>query len=244
MPRWSRRWAAGESTKEQLWQLLEETSAAADRPNGSVDQLIGDFYGACMDEATVNRLGAEAVASLLSEIRRIRSVAEVQQMIGRFHRMAIRVPFSLVGESDAHNPVNVIAKVNASGLGMPDRDYYVKTEPRFQEARAKYLAHVAAIFRLAGASEARAKSAADTVMRMETRLAEASLDNVALRDPKATDHKTSFADLQKSTPHFQWTAYYRTAGLPTGDVNVAEPRFLGEFGYFAETPHAAKERSL
>jgi endothelin-converting enzyme/putative endopeptidase len=239
MPRWSRRWAAGESTKEQLRQLLDETSAAGNRPNGSIDQLIGDFYGACMDETQVNRVGVQPLTPLLSEIRRMRSVADVQKMIARFHAIAIRVPFALAGESDAHNPADVIAKLNASGLGMPDRDYYVKDDARFQEARAKYLAHVAAMFRLAGASAARAKSAADTVMRMERELAQSSLDNVALRDPKATDHKTSFADLQKSTPHFQWTAYFRTAGLPEGVVNVAEPRFLGEFDrQLAATPIA------
>ena len=88
---------------------------------------------------------------------------------------------------------------------------------------------IAAIFRLAGESDARAKAEADTVLRMETKLAESSLDNVALRDPKATDHKTSFADLQKMTPHFPWAAYYQTAGVTAGNLNVAEPKFLIEF---------------
>ena len=239
MPRWSRRWAAGESTKEQLKQLLDETAAAGNAQKGTVEQLIGDYYGACMDEATVNRLTAKPVAPLLAEIRGIRNVRDVQAMIGRFHRIGIGVPFAFAGESDAHNPNGVIAKIYASGLGMPDRDYYVKTDDRFKEARAKYRAHVAAIFGLAGDGESAAKSAADTVIRTETKLAEASLDNVALRDPKATDHKTSFADLQKLTPHFPWAAYYRSAGLPAGDVNVAEPKFLGEFDrQLAATPIA------
>jgi endothelin-converting enzyme/putative endopeptidase len=239
LPRWSRRWAAGESTKEQLKQLLDETTAAGNAAPGSVEQLIGDYYGSCMDEATVNRLGAKPLEPLLVEIRSMKSSADVSNMIGRFHRMGIAVPFYFGGESDAHNPNDVIAKVYASGLGMPDRDYYVKTEDRFKEARAKYLAHVAAIFRLAGESDARAKAEADTVLRMETKLAEASLDNVALRDPKATDHKTSFADLQKMTPHFPWAGYYKTAGVTPGDLNVAEPKFLAEFDrQLASTPLA------
>src|SRR5512132_3377384 len=83
MSRWSRRWAAGESTKEQLRQLLDETSAAGNAPAGSVEQLIGDFYGACMDEAQVNRLGVQPLAPLLSEIRRMRNAADVQKMIAR-----------------------------------------------------------------------------------------------------------------------------------------------------------------
>ena len=239
LPRWSRRWAAGESTKEQLKQLLDETAAAGQAQPGSVEQLIGDYYGACMDEATVNRLGVKPIEPLLVEIRAMKSSADVSNMIGRFHRMGIGVPFFFGGESDAHNPNDVIAKVFASGLGMPDRDYYVKTEDRFKEARAKYLAHVAAIFRLTGESDTRAKAEADTVLRMETKLAEASLDNVALRDPKATDHKTTFADLQKMTPHFPWAAYYKAANVTAGDLNVAEPKFLAEFDrQLASTPIA------
>ena len=239
LPRWSRRWAAGESTKEQLKQLLDETAAAGQAQPGSVEQLIGDYYGACMDEATVNRLGVKPIEPLLAEIRAMKSSADVSNMIGRFHRMGIGVPFFFGGESDAHNPNDVIAKVFASGLGMPDRDYYVKPEDRFKEARAKYLAHVAAIFRLTGESDTRAKAEADTVLRMETKLAEASLDNVALRDPKATDHKTTFADLQRMTPHFPWAAYYKAANVTAGDLNVAEPKFLAEFDrQLASTPIA------
>jgi endothelin-converting enzyme/putative endopeptidase len=192
-----------------------------------------------MDEAQPNRLGVKPLTPLLTEIDRVKSAADVQQMIGRFHRIAILVPFALVGSSDNHNPTDVIAQIYASGLGMPDRDYYLKPEARFQEAREKYVVHVAAIFRLSGDGEAQAKSAADTVMRMETKLAEASLDNVALRDPRATDHKTSFADLQKLTPHFEWSRYYRQAGLEAGDLNVAEPKFLAEFDrQLAATPIA------
>jgi endothelin-converting enzyme/putative endopeptidase len=92
----------------------------------------------------------------------------------------------------------------------------VKTEPRFQEAREKYLVHVAKTFELAGSSAADAKAAAATVMRMETDLAKASLDNVALRDPKATDHKMTMVELQKLTPRYEWAAAFRAL-----DVNPA-----------------------
>ena len=228
MPRWSRRWAAGESTKDQLRQILDETSSAANPPKGSIEQLVGDFYGACIDEAQANRLGAKPLEPLLRDIDGLKNAADVERMIGRFHEIAIAVPFGLAGNSDNHNPSDVIAQIYASGLGMPDRDYYLKTEPRFQEAREKYLAHAAAVFHLAGESEARAKADADTVMRMEKRLAEVSLDNVALRDPQATDHKTSMADLQKLTPHFDWMAYSRQRGIQISDPNVTEPKFLSQ----------------
>ncbi len=228
MPRWSRRWAAGESTKDKLREILEEISATKNHPKGSVEQLTGDFYSACMNEAQANQLGAKPVEPLLTEIDRSKTRADVERVIARFHDIAIPVPFALFGRSDNHNPTDVIAQIYASGLGLPDRDYYVKTEPRFKEAREKYLAHVAKIFTLAGYNNALAKAAADTVFRMEKQLAEASLDNVALRDPQATDHKTSFAALQKLTPNFNWTTYYRQQELRPGDVNVTEPKFIEE----------------
>jgi putative endopeptidase len=229
MPRWSRRWAAGEAAKDRLHEILDQVSAVPAQAKGSVEQLIGDFYGACTDEATINSLGAKPVLPLLAEIDQIRDVAAVQRMIARFHAIGIRVPFQLASGSDNHKPTDVIAQVYAGGLGMPDRDYYVKPDARFKEAREKYVTHVANMFRLAGGSEASAMTDAASVVRMETRFAEASLDNVALRDPAATDHKMSFGELQRLAPSFNWAAYFKVAGLSQAALNVAEPRFLQAF---------------
>jgi len=228
MVRWSRRWAAGELSKDRLKEILEQAAAKKDLPAGSAERLIGDFYASGMDEARINALGAEPIKPWMAEIDRMKSPADVQAMIGRFHDVGIGVPFSLYGSSDNHEPNDVIVHINAGGLGLPDRDYYVKPEARFSEAREKYVVHVAALFQLAGSTAADAKSAAETVMRFETALAEHSLDNVALRDPKATDHKTPFADLQKLTPSFDWSAYFKAANIGRADVNVAEPAFLAE----------------
>ena len=228
MVRWSRRWAAGELSKDRLREILEQAAAKKDLPAGSPERLIGDFYAAGMDEARINALGAEPIAPWFADIDKLKSPADVQAMIRRFHDTGIGVPFALFGTSDNHEPNNVIAHIFAAGLGLPDRDYYIKPEPRFAEAREKYLAHVAAMFRLAGASENDAKTAAASVMRFETALATHSLDNVALRDPKATDHKTTFADLQKMTPAIDWATYFKDANISRADVNVAEPAFLAE----------------
>jgi putative endopeptidase len=118
--------------------------------------------------------------------------------------------------------------VGAGGLGLPDRDYYLKPDKRFADARAGYLLHIAKIFELAGSSPADAKNAAETVMTFETALAKATLDNVTLRDPSATDHKMTFAQLQQLTPHFDWAAYYRSAKLAPADLNVDQPEFMKE----------------
>ncbi len=227
-PRWSRRWKAGEEAKDRLKEILDEAAAVKNAPKGSTEQLIGDFYGACLDEAEVDRLGAKPIEGWRGDIRAMKTKDDLAKMITRFQGYGVFVPFAIFGSSDNHNPNDVIAQVVASGLGLPDRDYYIKTEPRFVEAREKYVAHVAKTFELAGATPAQAKAAAATVMRMETDLAKASLDNIALRDPKATDHKMTMAELQKLTPKYDWTAAFRALDVRPGDVNVAEPKFLEE----------------
>jgi endothelin-converting enzyme/putative endopeptidase len=149
-------------------------------------------------------------------------------MIGRFHALGIAAPFGLAASPDNHDPTRVIADVFAAGLGMPDRDYYLKPEPRFAEAREKYRAHVKNMFVLAGLDAGAAQAASDTVFTFEKQLAEVSLDNVALRDPAATDHKVEFSQLAKMVPHFDWEAYFRAANIPQMALNVQEPRFMKE----------------
>ncbi|HEX2688292.1 MAG TPA: M13 family metallopeptidase [Kofleriaceae bacterium] len=229
MPRWSRRWQAGENAKGRLKDILDEVSARKDWPRASVEQLIGDFYGGCMDQARIDQRGAEPMRPLLAEIDQLRDPAGVGRMIARLHAIGIAVPFGVYGSSDLHTPTEVIAWINASGLGLPDRDYYVKTEARFAEAREKYLVHVATMWRLAGHDEASARRAADTVMAIELGFARASLDNVALRDPAAIDHAMTLAELAKLTPRFDWAAYFRSIGVKPAALNVTEPAFLAEF---------------
>jgi endothelin-converting enzyme/putative endopeptidase len=227
LSRWSRRWQASEANKDRLKTILEE-AAGKQAAAGSVDQQIGDFYGSCMDEAKIDKLGVEPLKPYLAQIAGIKDREGLQREIARLHRLGVNAPFNVYGLSDDRNPNDVILYVGAGGLGLPDRDYYVKTEPRFQEARTKYLSHMEKIFGLAGYNAKKAKAAAQTVMKMETALAQHSLDNVALRDPRATDHKMTVADLQKLTPAFSWQAYYTANGLPQGALNANEPEFLKE----------------
>jgi endothelin-converting enzyme/putative endopeptidase len=228
MSRWSRRWAAGESNKDQLRGILEQAAATKAQP-GSIEQLTGDFYAGCMNEQQANSLGAKPIAPLLAQIDAIRTQADLQKTLTALHEVQIAAPFVVFGDSDAHNPSFVIAQYYANALAMPDRDYYLKDDARFKEAREKYRAYLQRLFALAGNNEAQAKAAAETVMRVETRYAQASLDNVALRDPQQTDHKMTFAQLQKLVPTFDWSGYYTTTGLTQGDLNVLEPKLLQEF---------------
>jgi endothelin-converting enzyme/putative endopeptidase len=228
MDRWSRRWKAGEDNKDQLRKILEEVSAGPAQPKGSTSQLTGDFYAACMNVKAVDEAGITPLKSYLAAIDAIQDRAGLEKEITELQALGVQVPFGFNSAQHRHEPTRVIADVGAAGLGLPDRDYYVKTEKRFADARDGYLAYIQKIFVLAGASEGDAKAAAKTVMNFETALAKASLDNVALRDPHATDHVGTLDTLQKETPSFDWKAFIKVAGVVPGDVNVDQPAFMAE----------------
>jgi putative endopeptidase len=230
MVRWSKRWEAGEKNKEVLRGILEETSAkSANAPAGSVDQQIGDYYGACMDEKRIDALGIKPLEPQLKAVRGMKSTKDVQNVITSFIEEAIYIPLYFGSTPDPQNPANVIADTGASGLGLPERDYYFKDDAKSKETREKYIQHVTATFKLAGYDDKKAAAAAQTVMRMETALAGASLTNVELRDPYATFHKMKLADVQKMSPNFQWSEYFKAVKLdPSVDFNVQEPKFLKE----------------
>ena len=228
MSRWSRRWQAGEEAKSQLKDILDSVVQRHDWPHGSPEQLIGDFYGSCMDEPRIDQAGIAPLTPLLKEIDSARGPAQLQAVIRHLQSFGVLAPFALRSMPDPHDPSQTIADIGAAGLGMPDRDYYLKPEPRFKEARAKYVAHVARMLELAGTPAQQAQRDAEKVFRMEKAFALVSLDNVALRNPTAIDHKMPFAALRSVAPDFDWNSYFSDAGIPKADLNVEEPQFLRE----------------
>lgn len=227
MTRWSKRWASGEAIKDQLKEILE-TAAANPGAKGSTEQIIGDYYAACMDDSAINKAGTTPLKPWMDQINAIKNAKGVQQMMVALQNVGISVPFGVTGLSDNHNPTQVIAHFYSAGLALPDRDYYLKPDDRFVEARKKYTEHITKMFELAGFDEKTSTAAASTVMQMETKLAEATLDNVSVRNPDNTDHKTTMAELQKLTPHIDWKIYFDQTALPKMDVNVREPKFMQE----------------
>lgn len=229
MTRWSRRWASGETTKDKLKVILDAASQDKSAPKGSTEQLIGDFYGACTDEPRVNARGIEPLQPYVDQIDGAKDMAALQQVMMQLHDIFVVVPFALSGAQDPHEPTMVMADISANALGLPERDYYLRPEPRFAEARDRYRQHIINMFKLAGWDDARATSAARTIMTMETSFAKASLSPTELRDPKATDHKITFAQLQQMATHVDWPDYFKHKQLPQDVVlNVQEPRFLQE----------------
>ena len=232
--RWSRRWAAREANRQQLKTILEDLSAKGDRPRGTVeqrlgdqtDQQLGDYYAACMNAPAIDAAGVTPLEPLLADIAGVRDLAGVQRMIRRLHELAVPAPFVVTGASDYHDPALVVANIAAGGLGLPDRDDYVKSEPRFAETREKYRAYVANVLTLGGMAAAPARKAAGEILALESRLAEASLAPAAAADAAATSHKLTFAQLSRLAPRFDWQSYFMEAGLPRIDVNVTEPAFV------------------
>jgi len=228
--RWSKRWQSEDTTKDKLREVMEAAQQDKNATKGSTEQIIGDYYGACIDESRVNAHGLEPLTKWFSEIDAAPDIAGLEPVIADLHGILVAVPFSLSASADPHKPTWVMADVSANGYALPDRDYYLKPEPRFKEAREKYVAHVAKMFALAGWDTKSSASAAQTVMAMETRFAEAALDNVGLRDPNATDHNSTFAQLQAMAPHFNWAGYFHHQQLAQDvDLNVDQPKYMEEF---------------
>ncbi len=150
-------------------------------------QKIGDYYAACMDEKAVETAGATPLKESLEQIQRMRSKRDIAQVVAGMP--GLNVPFVFQSDQDYKNSSQVIAEVDQGGLGLPDRDYYLKTDAKSVELRQAYVAHVQKIFELLGDAPGVAASEAQTVLRIETALAKGSLTQVERRDPKMLYHK-------------------------------------------------------
>jgi len=211
-----------------LWGALEE--AAQPKPGRlPVEQQIGDYFAACMDEAAVEKAGAAPLRAELDTIAKMRSLTELPAFLGKEH-LAMHGSGMLFGfgsTQDAADSNSVIAEAGAGGLGLPDRDYYVKTDKKSVEVRDKYLAHVAEMLALSGEPAATAKKHAQKILAFETTLAKASLTRVERRNPYNLYHKVDRAKLQAMTPSFKWDAYLTATGSPSlSTFNVDQPAFL------------------
>ena len=214
-----------EQNRDRLRGILEK---AAENPaaEGSEERKIGDFWASCMDEAAIEAAGAAPIQPELSRIDRIATPADLQAEIARLQALGANAVFQFTAEQDRRASTEVIAFVGQGGLGLPERDYYLKADDAAKALREKYLAHVARMFELLGDDPARASANAKTVMTIETRLAEASMTRVEQRDSEKTYHRMDLTRLVALTPNFSWSAYFRQARVTPVAVNVAQPGFF------------------
>jgi endothelin-converting enzyme/putative endopeptidase len=207
-----------------------EQAAAGNGQRDAVELQIGNFYAACMDEATVNKQGMAPMQGDLDAIASLKSSRDIASLVARLQQVYGRsVLFGSGSTQDPDNSEQVIAEIDQGGLGLPDRDYYVKDDAKSIETRERYVQHVQRIFELTGEDRATANKDAATLMRLETALAKASMTRVDRRDPYKLKHKMKLAELHALAPNFNWTAYYATAQYPTFEIlNVATPDFFKE----------------
>ena len=214
----------------QFLRGILEQSAAGKGQRDTVTQEIGDFYSACMDEAAVEKAGLAPLKPELAQIAQLKSGRELAPVVARLQLdLGGSILFQSGSLQDPDNSEQQIAGMTQGGIGLPDRDYYTKDDAKSKEIREHYLQHVQKIFELLGDKAESAKLNAETVMRIETALATASMTRVERRDPYKRKNKIKLADLEQMVASFDWPVYFRTLKTPQFDiVNVAPPSFFKE----------------
>lgn len=204
-----------------------ETAAKANAAKGTNTQKVGDFWTSGMDTNAIENAGYTPIKPWLDKINAIGNADELMRTVAQMHRTYTFAMFTNWVGQDDKNSADVIMNMWQGGLGLPDRDYYTRTDAKSQQIRADYLVHLKNVFMLIGADDATASKNANTVMSIETALANASMTNVEMRDPNKIYHKMPLADFQKLTPNMNWNVYYtelKTPEFKTG-LNVAQPDF-------------------
>ncbi len=210
---------------ELLRKILDEAVKMKAVVPGSNVQKIRDFYASGMDSTKIEAEGIKPIAAALARIVAIKDQNDLQQEFAWFHLYTVPAIFNFTSGDDDKNSTQVIAQIRQGGLGLPDREYYFNGDERMQKLRAAYLEHVAAMLRLAGEESAAAH--AQTVMKIETQLAQASFTAVELRDSEKNYNKMPPEKLAALAPEMDWKNYFAGLGIaPPRELNVAQPQFL------------------
>jgi endothelin-converting enzyme/putative endopeptidase len=223
---WSVYGKLANENQQFLWGILRDDAVAKDRT--PVQQKVGDYFAACMDTTAIDKLGYEPLKPELARVDALQTRAKLVAAIAALHHEDQGTYFFDSGtDQDDADSNTVIAVVAAGGLGLPDRDYYLKTDAKSVELRQQYVAYIAKLLGMAGEPQARATADADAVLRIETALAKASLTRVQRRDPHNVYHKMTLAELRGLVPAIDWPAYFATQGAPgVASLNVSQPEFM------------------
>jgi putative endopeptidase len=212
--------------KTVLHDLLDATVKGPSRP-GTNQAKLAIFYSTCLDSARAEADGPRPIAETLTRISALQASADIQAEIGRLHEMAVGVAFTFRSQQDFKNSSQIIAVADQGGLGLPDRDYYLKTDSASIKLRNQYQMHVMRTLMLLGDPQSVAEFEAQRIIALETALARAAMSRVDRRNPDSVYHKMTVADLKALTPSIDWSAYLASAGLGNiTDLNVATPGFL------------------
>ena len=224
------------SDNELLLRSIMEDAEHQDRGRTRGEQLVGDYYGACMNEAALEKRSLASLQGELQAMGPIGSKLELTQVLAKLHSNGVQALFTTRSRPGLANSSFAIAEIDAGGTSLPGRDYYLLDGSEQSRIREKYLEHLARVFGLAGDDATEAAIEAKAVLRIETLLARASLDPSARRDPKNLDHMKSVEELRSLVPSILWPEFFRTVGISgIQQLNVAEPDFFSALNSLLET---------
>jgi endothelin-converting enzyme/putative endopeptidase len=226
--RWARFNEVIERNQAILRGILEDSEKNEAR--SPVDQKIGGFYGSCMDEPRIEQLGTKPLSAELDRIALVANKAELLEEVARLQAKQVNVFFQFSSAPDLKNAKMSIADLDQGGLGLPEKDYYFRTDAKSVEMRTKYVAAIAKMFGLIGISASDAKTKAATIMSIETDLAKSSLDVTSRRDPQKLFHEMPKAQLLQISPTFDFDDFFTRVNAPQfTTINVDVPAFITAF---------------
>jgi putative endopeptidase len=224
--RWGTFSILAKQNQETIRTILENAAKANAKP-GTTTQKVGDFYASGMDEAAVNKAGITPLEPEFKRIAAIGNLTDLQSDIAHLQLIGVNALFGFGSMQDFKDSSKMIGGAFQGGLGLPDRDYYLKDDAKFKQIRDEYVAHVARMFELLGDSKGKAAAEAKTVMDMETSLAKASMPRTEQRQPTNIYHPMLLKQLDETTPPFSWQAYFADIGHPEiKSINLAMPEFF------------------
>ncbi|MDD5571717.1 MAG: M13 family metallopeptidase [Bacteroidales bacterium] len=212
---------------DKLKKIFDDVSKKAKEFNKGSIYKIGAFYNIGMDTIKINKDGINPLKGEFDKINNIKTVSDLQKEIAYLHTIRINALFNVYSDQDEKNSKMVILQLAQGGLGLGDRDYYSAKDEHSKNMRKEYLVHVAKMFVLLGKKDKEAKADANTIMQIETKLADVSMNKIDRRDPDKTYNKKTFDELKKLAPSFDWNTYFTIIGLkPAGSLNVNQPKFF------------------
>lgn len=214
-------------TEKKLRALVTKVQAMKHLKHGTPEQMVRDFYRSGLDMKKRNALGLSPLRPWLERIEKIRDIPSLVSTFAHLENIGGGGPWGLMVDQDMRNSERYIVHLGQSGLGMPDRDYYLKDDAESKRVRAAYRRHLEAMSALMGADTAEAKRNCETIMRIETAIAKISMTKEDLRDVDKTYHKMRVSALARLTRNIDWHSYFRIVGAGSAlEVIVMQPKFL------------------
>ena len=218
-----------DEAEKNLRTIIEEAANAKEKAQGSDAQKVGDMYVSFMDSARAEKLGLTPIEGDLGNVEKAKSKDDLVKLTASAIKVGSGTPFFLFVNQDSKKTTEYIINLYQGGLSLPDRDYYLRNDPRFVEIRKKFVAHMEKMFAMAGIADPEKK--AKGVMDIEMAIAKAHWSNVENRDRNKTYNKFALAGLQALTPSFDWKLLFaELAGKGVDSLVVYQPSYLKSFG--------------